>query len=68
MENQYELGTDWNLYENLKALQSGQQNIHKCASNIRLLFKHKTEAEKQERLRDFEANQESQQSKLERGE
>lgn len=43
MENILENGTDWNLYENLKAFKNGEQNKFKTAINIRKLFKHEDE-------------------------
>jgi len=64
MENKLENGLDWNLYENLKAFKRGEQNEFKTANNIRKLFQHKEGLIKTNRLKNFEAEQESQYSKL----
>lgn len=68
MENVLENGFDWNLYENLKSFKRGEQNIHKTASNIKKLYTHKEVLQKERRIREFEATQESERTKLERGE
>lgn len=68
MENILENGPDWNLYENLRAFKRGEQNEFKTAANIRAIFKNIEDSKKAERLKNFEAEQESQQLKLERHE
>lgn len=65
MKNIYENGTDWNLYENLRQFKNGSQNEARTAINIRLLFEHKRNGEKTDKIREFEAEQERQHSQIE---
>lgn len=68
MENIFENGPDWNLYENLKAFKRGEQNEFKTAANIRAIFENLEDSKRAVRLKNFQAEQESQQLKLERHE
>jgi hypothetical protein len=68
MENKYEYGIDWNIYENLKSFKEGGQNIHKTVGNIKLLFGKNFLNEKQIRELEFLAQQETQQIRLENNE
>jgi hypothetical protein len=68
MENKYEYGIDWNIYENLKCFKEGGQNIHKTVGNIKLLFGKKFLNEKQIREIEFLAQQEIQRIRLENNE
>jgi hypothetical protein len=64
MENDYKMGFDWNLYENLKSFKVGEQNIHKTSANIKLLFGNKILGEKELRELEFIANQERERIRL----
>ena len=68
MENKYEYGIDWNIYENLKSFKEGGQNIHKTVRNIKLLFGKNFLNEKQIRELEFLAQQETQRIRLENNE
>lgn len=67
MENTLEYGTDWNLYENLKAFKNGEQNEFKTAINIRKLFKHEDEHRRRDMDLTISAEIERQHLAMERG-
>lgn len=68
MENKLENGIDWNLYENLEAFKKGEQNIWKTVLNIRKLWNYQDEHKRRDISLTLSAEQERQQSMLERGE